>query len=143
MRTIILIVWFSVSLLSCNTQTSKDRKIKRTVTEFLNAVEKNDANKYKSLIYESDLYPGVISMEKKFFNKNYNKINSIVDLKKNIQVKDTIFNTVKRQYVQYRIKNSNPDYLHKPLIITFMFYEQVGYDKIYNPGVLKNFLEWE
>ena len=34
--------------------------------DFLNALEKDDGSKYKSLIYESEEYPGVISMEKYF-----------------------------------------------------------------------------
>jgi len=120
-----------------------ERKIKKTVITFLDAVEKKDGNKYKSLIYESEVYPGVISMEKKFFYKNYKKINSDVNLKENIKIKDTIFNGAKRKYVQYRIKNNNADYFQKPLIITFIFYDQIGYDKIYNHSIFDNMLDWE
>ena len=130
-------------LISCNTEASAKRKITKTVTDFWNAVEKNDGNEYKSLIYESEKYPGVISMERKFLNKNYNKINSYINLKENIKVKDTVFNGAKRQYVQYWIKNNKPNYTQKPLIITFIFYQQVGYDKVYNPSVLDDFLKWE
>lgn len=130
-------------LMSCNTEASAKRKITKTVTKFWNAVEKNNGDEYKALIYESEKYPGVISMEKRFFNKNYKKINSYINLKENIKIKDTIFNGSKRKYVQYRIKNDNQNYVQKPLIITFIFYKQVGYDKIYNPSVLDNFLKWE
>lgn len=143
MKEIVLMFFFGFALLSCNTQASSERKIKKTVTSFLDAVEKNDGNTYKSLIYNSEQYPGVISMEKSFFNKNYKKINSYINLKENIKIKDTVFNGAKRKYVQYRIKNSNPNYSQKPLIITFIFYKQVGYDKINNPSVLDNFLKWD
>lgn len=143
MRIKILICMLGVLLVSCNTQASKERKIRRTVTEFLDAVEKDDGSKYKSLIYESEQYPGVISMERKFLNKNYKKINSYINLKENIKIKDTIWAGAKMKYVQYRIKNNNPNYLRNPLLITFIFYDQKGYDKICNPGVLKNFLDWE
>ncbi len=139
----IFILLISLVLISCNTEASAKRKITKTVTNFWNAVEKNDGNEYKSLIYESEKYPGVISMERKFLNKNYNKINSYINLKENIKVKDTVFNGAKRQYVQYWIKNNKPNYTQKPLIITFIFYKQVGYDKVYNPSVLDDFLKWE
>ena len=143
MKTKIFILLISLMLVSCNTEASAKRKIANTVTNFLNAVEKNDVNEYKSLIYESEKYPGVISMERKFFNRNYKKINSYINLKENIKIKDTVFNGAKRKYVQYNIMNSNPNYLQKPLIITFIFYKQAGYDQIYNPSVLDNFLNWE
>lgn len=143
MKIKIFILLISVILVSCNTEASAKRKITKTVTNFWNAVEKNDGNEYKSLIYESEKYPGVISMERKFLNKNYNKINSYINLKENIKVKDTVFNGAKRQYVQYWIKNNKPNYTQKPLIITFIFYQQVGYDKVYNPSVLDDFLKWE
>ncbi|MGI9580039.1 hypothetical protein ACR1PO_02390 [Chryseobacterium sp. RRHN12] len=143
MRMWLLIILFSVISTSCNNNTLAERKIKKTVITFLDAVEKKDGNKYKSLIYESEVYPGVISMEKKFFYKNYKKINSDVNLKENIKIKDTIFNGAKRKYVQYRIKNNNADYFQKPLIITFIFYDQIGYDKIYNHSIFDNMLDWE
>lgn len=143
MRIWTLVVLLSITLTSCNTQASAERKIKRTVVSFLDAVEKKDGSKYTSLIYESEAYPGVISMEKRFFYKNYEKINSYVDLKKNIKIKDTVFNGAKRQYVQYYIRNSNPNYLQKPLIITFIFYDQIGYDQIYNHSIFDNMLDWE
>ena len=143
MKIKIFLLVVMISLISCNTETSAKRKITKTITNFLDAVEKNDGNEYKSLIYESEQYPGVISMEKSFFYKNYKKINSHINLKENIKIKDTVFNGAERKYVQYRIKNSNPNYLQNPLIITFIFYKQVGYDKIYNPSVLDNFLDWE
>ncbi len=143
MRIWILIILFSIISTSCNTKASAERKIKRTVISFLDAVEKKDGSKYKSLIYESEAYPGVISMEKKFFYKNYKRINSTIDLKENIKIKDTIFNGAKRKYVQYRIKNNNPDYFQKPLIITFIFYDQIGYDRICNHSIFDNMLDWE
>ncbi|MFP3596103.1 hypothetical protein [Chryseobacterium sp. SIMBA_029] len=91
MRIKILLVLLGITLISCNTKASAERKIKRTVTEFLSAVEKDDGSKYKSLIYESEEYPGVISMEKHFLHKNYIKINAIVNLRENIKIKDTIY----------------------------------------------------
>ncbi|MBL3550533.1 hypothetical protein [Chryseobacterium sp. KMC2] len=143
MRIWILIILFSVISTSCNSKASAERKIKKTVTSFLDAVEQKDGSKYQSLIYESESYPGVISMEKSFFYKNYKKINSNIDLKESIKIKDTIFNRAKRKYVQYHIKNNNPDYFQKPLIITFIFYDQIGYDKIYNHSIFDNMLDWE
>lgn len=143
MRIWILIILLSFISTSCNNKASTERKIKRTVTSFLDAVEKKDGSKYKSLIYESEAYPGVISMEMTFFYKNYKRINSNADLKQNIKIKDTIFNGAKRKYVQYHIKNNNPDYFQKPLIITFIFYDQIGYDKIYNHSIFDNMLDWE
>ncbi|MDV7695863.1 hypothetical protein N6B72_02925 [Chryseobacterium soli] len=66
----IKILLLGAILISCNTKISAERKIKQTVTEFLSAVEKDDGSKYKSLIYKSEVYPGVISMEKHFLQKN-------------------------------------------------------------------------
>ncbi|KFF12022.1 hypothetical protein IW15_10585 [Chryseobacterium soli] len=66
----IKILLLGAILISCNTKISAERKIKQTVTEFLSAVEKDDGSKYKSLIYKSEEYPGVISMEKHFLQKN-------------------------------------------------------------------------
>ena len=132
-----------VLLISCNTQASKERKIRRTVTEFLDAVEKEKANQCTDLIKDGHNAYGSIHMQVHFLNKNYKKINSNVNLKKNIKVKDTIYVGAKMKYVQYRIKNNNPNYLQKPLIITFIFYDQTGYHKIFNSSFVENFLDWE
>lgn len=137
-----IIILLGVILTSCNTNDSAETKIRKTVISFLDAVEKKDGNKYKSLVYESQAYPGVISMEKKFFFENYKKIDSISDLKGNIKIKDTVFNGAKRKYVQYYVKNSNPNYFQKPLIITFIFYDKIGYDQIYNHSIFDNMLDW-
>ncbi len=50
----------------------------------------------------------------------------------------------KQKYVQYTIKKENDTtYLKKPLIITFMFYRPVGFNKIYNPVILENHIGWD
>ncbi|ROH98154.1 hypothetical protein [Chryseobacterium daecheongense] len=143
MRIWTLVVLLSITLTSCNTQASAERKIKRTVTSFLGAVEKNSTNQCADLIKDGHDAYGSIHMQVHFLHKNYKKINSYVNLKKNIKVKDTIYVGTKMKYVQYQIKNSNPNHLQKPLIITFIFYEQIGYDKIFNSSVVENFLDWE
>lgn len=143
LRNWVFVILVGVIFTSCNTKVSDESKIKKTLIIFFNALEKKDESKYNSLIYEYEAYPGVISMEKKFFYKNYNRINSSVNLKDNIKIKDTIFNGATRKYVQYRIKNKNQEYLQKPLIITFIFYDQIGYDQIYNHSIFDNMLDWE
>ncbi|WP_299182880.1 hypothetical protein [uncultured Chryseobacterium sp.] len=143
MRIWILIVLFGVISTSCNTKVSAERKIKRTVTTFFSAVEKNSTNQCRDLIKDGHDAYGSIHMQVHFLNKNYKKINSYVNLKENIKVKDTIYVGSKMKYVQYRIKNNNPKYLEKPLTITFIFYDQTGYDKIFNSSVVENFLDWE
>ncbi|KFF12021.1 hypothetical protein N6B72_02920 [Chryseobacterium soli] len=144
MRIKILLVLLGVILISCNTNSSAERKIKKTVTSFLDAVERDKPNECVNLIHDGSGSYGGIHMDVSFLYKHYKKINSEVDLKKNIKVKDTIYVGAKMKYVQYRIKNSNPNYLQKPLIITFIFYDQVGYDKIFNSSFLdNNMLNWE
>lgn len=136
-------ILLSILLVSCNTQASRERKIKQTVTEFLDAVEKNSTNQCRDLIKDGDNSYGSLHMQVRFLNKNYKKINSYVNLKNSIKVKDTLFLGAKMNYVQYYIKNSKPNYTQKPLIITFMFYKDAGYDKIFNSNFLDNFLDWE
>lgn len=144
MRIKILLVLLGAILISCNTKAKVERKIKTTVTSFLDAVEKDKLNECVNLIHDGGGSYGGIHMDVSFLYKNYKKINSRVDLKKNIIVKDTIYVGTKMKYVQYKIKNNNPNYSKKPLIITFIFYDQVGYDKIFNSSFLNNnMLDWE
>lgn len=142
MKIKIFTLLFGIILISCNTKASKEREIKKTVTKFLNAVERDDKKEGRELIYNSKHFYGGINMELSFFHKNYKKINSYIDLKNNIKVKDTIYLLGQKfKYVQYHIKNSNDSL--KPLMITFIFYDQVGYDKIYNCCIFNNMLDWE
>lgn len=133
----------SLVLLSCNTQASRERKIKQTVTEFLNAVEKDKTNQCRDLIKDGHNSYGSIHMQVRFLNRNYKKINSYVNLKNNIKVKDTLFFGAKMNYVQYYVQNNKSNYKQKPLIITFMFYKEIGYNKIFNSNFVENFLDWE
>ncbi len=143
MRTKILTILFGILLISCNTEASAKREITKTVTSFLDAVEKNNTNQCRDLIKDGHDSYGSIHMQVRFLNKNYKKINSYVNLKESIKVKDTVYVGAKMKYVQYRVKNSNPNYLQKPLTITFVFYKHNGYDKISNSFFLDNFLDWE
>ena len=66
---------------------------------------------------------------------------------KNIKIKDTtdiFIPSVKMKYVQYIFKKENDtNNLKKPLVITLMFYKPNGFNKIYNPNVLKNHIGWD
>ena len=139
MRIWILIVLISIPLVSCNTRSSEERRIKQTVTNFLNAAEKKERKKCEDLIYEGDHYSGAISMQLHYLNKNLKNIN-YEDLKNNIKIKDTVYILgAKMKYVKYIIKN--PNNKSTPLMMTFVFYKPIGYDKIYSPNFLENFLD--
>lgn len=143
MRAIILIILFGFALFSCNTQATKERKIKKTVTKFWNAVEHKKVSQCVDFVKDGHDYYGGIHMQVSFLNKNYKKINSYINLKENVKIKDTVYVGAKMKYVQYCIKNSKPNYTQKPLLITFIFYDQAGYDKIFNSVFTENFLNWE
>ncbi|ASW73628.1 hypothetical protein IQ37_19325 [Chryseobacterium piperi] len=149
MRTIkyILGILFLLNISCCVNQKKKDEEqIKNTVKEYLKAVKENDLQKVYGLIDDSDTFFGGIQGEFYFLKKNYDKINPNNILLKNIKVKDTVvtFAQNKQKYVQYVIKKENDsNYLKKPLIITFMFYKPVGYNKIYNSVILQNHIGWD
>ncbi|MFC0346036.1 hypothetical protein [Epilithonimonas hispanica] len=143
MKIITYTLLISLLLFSCNTQAIKERKIKKTVENILNAIEKNSTNQCMDLIKDSKGSYGSINMQVHFLNRNYKKINSQIDLRENIKVKDTIYVGAKMQYVQYKVVNNNANYVEKPLLITFIFYDQEGYDKIFNSSFVENFLDWE
>lgn len=128
-------------------QKQKDQEeIKQTVKNYFSAVKANDLEKCKFLIEDSENYSGVIQGEFNFLHKNYDEINPNDVLLRNILIKDTLvtFTNEKEKYVQYIIKNDkNPNNLKKPLIITFMFYKPVGYDKIFNRIILQNHIGWD
>jgi len=143
----ITIILFLLSISSCVNQRKKDdEQIKNTITEYLKAVKENDLQKCKSLIEDGETYSGGIQGQFYFLQKNYERINPNNVLLKNIKIKDTIgtIPSVKLKYVQYTIKKDNDNtYLKKPLIITFMFYKPVGYDKIFNASILQNHIGWD
>ncbi|MBC7749471.1 MAG: hypothetical protein H7Z76_13010 [Methylotenera sp.] len=149
MKTIKPILFFLLFFftISCVNQKQKDQEeIKQTVKNYFNAVKANDLEKCKLLIEDSENYLGVIQGEFNFLHKNYDEINPNDVLLRNILVKDTLitFTNEKEKYVQYIIKNDkNPNNLKKPLIITFMFYKPVGYDKIFNRVILENHIGWD
>lgn len=132
-----------ILLISCNTNSSANRKMKNTVISFLDGIEKRNTNQCRDLIHNGHEYYGSIRMQVYFLNKNYQKINSYVDLRKNINIQDTIYSGAKMKYVQYYIKNHNLKKTQKPLVITFIFYNEVGYDKVFNSFFVENMLEWE
>ncbi|CAA7386371.1 hypothetical protein [Chryseobacterium fistulae] len=143
----ILVILFLLNINCCVNQTKKDEKqIKKTVIQYFKAFKENDLHTYNSLIYNSDNYPGITASELFFLNKNYNKINSRENLLDNIKIKDTtdIIPSVKMKYVQYVYKNEkDSNNMKKPLIITLMFYKQIGFNKIYQPVILQNHIGWD
>lgn len=149
MKTIkyILGILFLLNISCCVNQKKKDEEqIKETVTKYWKAVKENDLKSYNSLIYDSENYPGVTASELFFLNKNYDVINSKENVLNNIRIKDTtdIIPSVKMKYVQYTYKKKNDsNNLKKPLIITLMFYKQMGLDKIYYPVILQNHIGWD
>jgi len=139
----ILVILLSTS---CVNQKEKDeQQIKNTVREYWKAVKENDLQKCNSLIEDSETYFGGIQGQFYFLQKNYDKINPNDILLKNIKVKDTTATipSVKLKYVQYFIKDQNdPNNLKKPLIITYLFYKEIGYNKIFNASILQNHIGW-
>jgi hypothetical protein len=139
--TIIVLIF----LYSCtNTQRNPEEgEIKKTVANFWKSVDENNLNEYTKMIYDSENYPGVTSSELFFLHKHRDLINKQQRLK-NIKIKDTIgfVPNVKLKYVQYKyFKDSNKS--KEPLIITLMFYESIGLNKIYNPVILQNHIGWD
>lgn len=127
-------------LYSCiNQKQIEEKQIKDTVKRFWLSVKEKDFEAYKSLNENSDMFIGVMHMEFRFLNKNYEKINPNDYLTKDIKIKDTVL-VGKQKYVQYYIKSK--DTIKKPLIITLEFYKPIGYDKISNAVVLENHLLW-
>ncbi|AYZ36302.1 hypothetical protein EGY07_12295 [Chryseobacterium indologenes] len=149
MKTIkyISLILILLSISCCVNQKQKDEEeIKNTIREYWKAVKTNDLQKCNSLIYDNETFFGVIQGEFYFLHDNYNKVNPNDILLKNIKIKDTVvmFAENKQKYVQYTIKKENDTtYLKKPLIITFMFYRPVGFNKIYNPVILENHIGWD
>lgn len=149
MKTIkyILGIIFLLNISCCVNQKKKnEEQIKETVTKYWKAVKENDLQTYNSLIYDSENYPGVTASELFFLNKHYNTINSKEKFLNNIKIKDTtdIIPSVKMKYVQYTYNKENDiNNLKKPLIITLMFYKQMGFDKIYYPVILQNHIGWD
>lgn len=132
----------------CVSQEQKDKEqIKKTVLKYWKAVRENNLPMYNSLIYDAENDPGVTASELFFLNKHYNEINSKKDLLNSIKVKDTtdiFMPSIKMKYVQYVYKKENDtNNLKKPLIITFLFFKPVGFDKIHNPGTLQNHIGWD
>ena len=140
----LILIFFSISC--CVNQQQKDEEqIKNTVKEYWKAVKADDLEKCKSLIDNSETFSGGIQGEFYFLQKNYGKINPNDILLQNIKVKDTTSTipSIKLKYVQYIIKEKNdPDNLKKPLIITYLFYDRIGYDKIFNASTLQNHIGW-
>lgn len=147
MKTIkyILGIVILLSISCCVNQKKKDEEqIKETVTKYWKAVKENDLHSYNSLVFNSENYPGVTASELFFLNKHYDAINSKEDFLNNIKIKDTtdIIPGVKMKYVQYTYKKKTNN-LKKPLIITLMFYKQMGFEKIYYPVILQNHIGWD
>jgi len=149
MKTIKLIfislIVFNIS--SCINQSQEDEvQIKKTVKQFWKAVENNDLEKCKNLIEDSETFDGIIQSDIYFLHKNYKKINPNNILLNNIKIKDTtgIVPSLKLKYVQYIIPTKDdPDNVKKDLIITLMFNQTVGYNKIFNPTILENNIGWD
>lgn len=144
----ISIALFLLSISCCVNQKEKDEdQIKNTVKKYWKAVKENNLPLYRSMIYDSEKYPGVTSSELFFLNKHYDYVNSKKNPLTNIKIKDTtdiFMPSVKMKYVQYVYKNENDsNNLKKPLIITFLFYKPNGLNKIYNPGILQNHIGWD
>ena len=141
----ILLVLLNISC--CVNQKQKDEEqIKDTINKYWHSVKENNVKECLSLFEDVENYSGVVQSDLFFLNKNYDKINPNNILLKNIKIKDTtvMFAENKQKYVQYMIKKENDTtYLKKPLIITFMFYKPVGYNKIFNRAVLQNSSNWD
>lgn len=138
----ILGILFLLNINCCVNQKKKDEEqIKDTVTKYWKAVKENKVEECLNLFEDVENYKGGVQSDIYFLHKNYDKINPNDILLKNIRVKDTVvmFSQNKQKYVQYIIKKENDsNCLKKPLIITFMFYKPVGYNKIFNRTILQN-----
>lgn len=145
MKKIILIFISVISILSCNVSKNNDNEqIKKTVIQYFNSIKENDSLQYRKLIYFSDKFPGGTSSDLFFLHKNFSKINPNNILLKNIKVKDT-FNLVKKKYVMFTFKknNSKPFEYNQDLKMYLLFWNEVGYDKIYEIYIIGNMPEWE
>lgn len=143
----VLATLFLLNISCCINQKKKDEEqIKDTVTKYWKAVKEDKVEECLNLFEDVENYEGGVQSDIYFLHKNYDKINPNDILLKNIKVKDTVvmFAQNKQKYVQYVIKKENDsNYMKKPLIITFMFYKPVGYNKIFNRAVLQNHIGWD
>lgn len=142
MKNLILIFASSILILSCAPSKNWDNEqIKKTVTNYFNAIKENDTIGYKKIYALND---GGDYYDFNFLKRNYSKINPNNILLKNIKVKDT-FNMVQKKYVVFTFKKLNPkpfEY-NQDLKMYLLFWKQVGYDKIYEMYIIGNMPEWE
>lgn len=114
--------------------------MKSVVKQYFSLVKENKTDDIPNLFWESDIFSGAIKSDAFFINKHYDELR-IDDLVNQMKIKDTtsIIPSQKQKYIQFTIKK-NEDNL--PIIMTFIFDEMYGFDKITSPNVLQNQMYW-
>ncbi len=127
-------------LFSCDSEKKNDEKMRKVVENFFLTVKENKIEDVPSLFYENDIFFGAIKADAFFINKHYQEL-KIDALVKQMKIKDTtsIIPSQKQKYIQFTIKKSDDNL---PIIITFIFDEMNGFDKISSPSVLQNQMYW-
>ncbi|SEG62796.1 hypothetical protein SAMN05421847_3019 [Halpernia humi] len=116
-----------------------EKQIKKTVSEYWTLMEKGEFNQSVKLFHDGESYSGGLHMYFYKLQKHYKYLNEEKKFKENIIVKDTTYIGQKMKYVQYYIKDKKQK--KPPLIITFIFWKENGYDNIYSTK-FENLLEW-
>ena len=102
-------------------------------------MEKGEFNQSVTLFHDGDSYSGALHMYFYKLKKHYKYLNDEKKFKENIRIKDTIYIGQKMKYVQYYIKDKKQN--KQPLIITFIFWKENGYDNIYSTK-FENLIKW-
>lgn len=127
-------------LFSCNSENENDDKMRKVVEDYFSTIKENKIEEIPSLFYENDIFSGAIKADAFFISKHYQEL-KIDALVKQIKIKDTtsIIPSQKQKYVEFLIKKDDD---HLPIIMTFIFDEMYGFNKIASPNVLQNQMYW-
>ena len=138
----ITVIFLFLALTGCTDQKKKDEEqIKETVQKFWTAVQNNDEEGYLSLIENSGgEYRLAMLDQLHYLNRNYSKINQKIKAQ-GIQIKDTNELGPSQKAVEYLF--DKPGTTVEPLTVKLFFFQEQGYQTIFNIRILGNLPEWE
>lgn len=131
---------FLIIFNSCDSKSTDNEKMKKKVKDYFSLIKDNKIEEIPSLFDDDGIFTGAIKSEAFFINKHYKEL-KIDQFLEHIKIKDTvsIIPSQKQKYIEFTFRKSED---HLPVIMTFIFDEMNGFNKIYSPNILQNQMYW-
>lgn len=134
------IVFGIILLNSCSSKSNDNEEMSNVLKHYFSLVKDNKIEEIPNLFEDDDVFSGAIRSDAFFINKHYDEL-MIDQFLENIKIKDTvsIIPSQKQKYIEFTFRKSED---HLPVIMTFIFDEKNGFNKIYSPNILQNQVYW-